>query len=146
MRGREFLYALKDRVRVGRPQEGEILIERLDVEFAFNETRREERLDLGSEDERWCVVCAVRHRVVERLDAEPVACEQERARLFIPQSEGEDAVEMREKIRAPFGVSREQDFRVRVGAKLSPARFKLAPQLAVVVNLAVENYREATIA
>src|SRR5205085_9682895 len=140
MRGRKFLDALKDRVRVGRPQKRQILIERLDVEFTFNETRRKERFDLGSEDERRrsVVACAVRGRVVERLDAEPVACEQERARLFVPQRKGEDAVEMREKICAPLRVGCKQDFRVRVGAKALAARFEFATQLAIVVNLAVE--------
>src|ERR1044072_1651707 len=46
---------------------------------------------------------------------------------------------------APLGEGREQNFRVRVGAKLSSERFEARAQLSVVVNLPVERERVAAV-
>ena len=82
---------------------------------------------------------AFREEVVERLDAEAVARHEERALFPIPKAEREHPAKVRETVLAPVSVGRRNHLRVAVGLKLVSRRAQLRAQLAVVVNLAVEN-------
>ena len=78
--GRELVDALEDRVRVGNPEEGEVVGDGVASKRRPRQ-RREKRLDLGGEVER-----PVALRVVERLDAEAIAREEQLAALGRPRS------------------------------------------------------------
>ena len=93
----------------------------------------EDRLRLGGEADPLAA-----HGVAERLDPEAVAGEDEAPATAVPEPERPHAVEMLEAIRAPLGVRVEDDLRVGLGAELRPLSLELAPQLDIVVDLAVE--------
>src|SRR5436305_13466535 len=76
--------------------------------------------------------------IIQRLHAEAVAREKERAFLPIPKREGPHAVETREARLAPLGVSGEDDFGVAFGTKAIAHRLELPLQLEEIINLAVE--------
>src|SRR5439155_26589361 len=96
--------------------------------------KREQRLDLGREQE-----VARRRGVVERLDSEPVARAEQAAQPAIPDGEREHALNAFETALAPPSVRLEQH--LGIGARAEPAArpLQLAPQLAMVVDLAIEN-------
>ena len=91
------------------------------------------RLDLGREAKP-----PRRGRVVERLHAEPVACEQHGRCSAVPDREREHAVQPIEHAGAPLRVRGEQNLGVRLGVELAAERAQLLAQLDVVVDLAVE--------
>ena len=64
-----------DRARLGRRSQGEIFLDRLRIEVAPQPAVRQQRLELGAEEQR----AVVEQRVVERLHAEAVAREEQRA-------------------------------------------------------------------
>ena len=93
---------------------------------------RLERPDLGGEAEDAPLV-----GVVERLDPERVAGEEERPLPLVPEGEGEHAAEAREHRRAVSRVEGEED----LGVALRPPRVagELVAQGAEVVDLAVQD-------
>jgi hypothetical protein len=94
---------------------------------------REQRLQLGREDQ-----LAVRQNgVLERLDAEPVAGEEQGLLRLIPEREREHAAEVRDAGLAPFLPGMDDDLGVGCGAEAVAARAEGIAQLAEIVNLAV---------
>src|SRR3954470_11241925 len=84
--------------------------------------------------------------VVKRLLAEAVAGEKQPPPRFVVDGEGEHAVEALRETFTPFLVAVDQDFRVGVIAVENVApRLEFAPQLGVVVDLAVEDHADATV-
>ena len=84
--------------------------------------------------------------VVERLDAEPVAGEEELGLLAVGDREREHADEMVDDCRAPLLVAAQDHFGVGVvGDEPVALRLELAAQLLVVVDLAVEDEREVPV-
>ena len=81
--------------------------------------------------------------VIERLDAEPVAREHDAAGLALPDRESEHAVEALDAARAPFRIGFEDDFGVALREEAISLLHELAAQLAIIINAAVENDREA---
>src|SRR6185312_17172355 len=92
------------------------------------------RLELAGEDEAIGLLA-----IEQRLLAEAIAPEQQRARLGVPQRDPEHAVEPREDAVAPRLVAVDDDLGVRVRVEAVPEPLELAAQLAVVVDLAVED-------
>ena len=78
-------------------------------------------------------------RVEERLDAEAVAGQQQRARAAVPGGEGEHPPQPREHLRAVAAEELEQHLGVAGSAQLEAVGLELGAQLAVVVDLAVED-------
>ena len=84
--------------------------------------------------------------VVERLDAEAVAGEEQLAALVIGDREREHAGEVVDDVAAPLLEAAEDDFGVGVvGDEPAAALLELAAQLGVVVDLAVEDEREVAV-
>src|SRR5262245_33521258 len=77
--------------------------------------------------------------VVQRLDADTIADEPQLTRTPVPQREREHAAQPGDTVDAPLLEGMEDDFGVAVigPPAVTPRRFELATQLAVVVNLAV---------
>ena len=84
--------------------------------------------------------------VVERLDAEPVAGEEQLAAFVVGDREREHAGEVVDDVAAPLLEPAEDDLGVGVVGDEPPAAgLELAAQLGVVVDLAVEDEREVAI-
>ena len=88
--GREFEDALEKGFGESRELEAQVLLERFFVEFALVGRVFEDALDFGGKDELRAAG-AVRNGVVERFDAEEVACAEEFLLLGIPDCECEHA-------------------------------------------------------
>jgi hypothetical protein len=82
--------------------------------------------------------------VVERLDAETVAREEQAPRVRIPERDREHAEQARERLDTPFFIQMDDDLAVRFGAEgvLAPQR---APQILVVVDLAVDGHDDGPV-
>ncbi len=85
-------------------------------------------------------------RVIQRLDAEPVAGEKEAALAGVPEGEGEHAAEpMEEPLDAPRFVAVDEDLGVRRRAKPVAEREKLAAELAKVIDLTVVGEKDIVV-
>src|SRR4051794_39943051 len=95
---------------------------------------------LRSEEQR-----VVEYAPVKGLLSEEIARDQQTASAAIPQSEGKHAVELADHSVAVFFIQVRQDFGVGSAAKCVSTFFELRAQLAVVVDLAVEDYGDAPV-
>ena len=116
--------------------QGEQMMQRDCVETGVHPARRQQRLRRGGEAET-----ARRFVVVQRLDAQTVAREEQR--VAVPDREGEHAVQALDTGFAPFKVRPQNDLGVAVGAEGMAERDQLGAQLGVVVDRAVEHQRGA---
>ena len=78
-------------------------------------------------------------RPVERLDAEPIAHEQQPPPWRVPDRECEHAAEAVHAVVAPLFIRVDDGLGVRARAVAMPGRFELAADVGVVVDLAVEH-------
>src|SRR5206468_12461461 len=83
--------------------------------------------------------------VVEGLDAEAVARGEEPAARPVPEREGPHAVEALDAALAPLAVGGEDHLRVGGAAEAVALRLELAPELPVVVDLAVVDELERAV-
>ncbi len=84
-------------------------------------------------------------RVVQRLDAEPVAREEQRLLVAVPQREREHAAEALDAALAPRLPRVHDHFGVAARAEGVPERRQLGDQLLIVVDLAVEDDDDAAV-
>jgi hypothetical protein len=118
----------------GHVQVKEVRVDGRGAHATLDEPCREERLELRAEDER-----AARAGPDERLDAQAVACNEQRPIAVVPDREGEHPREALDAAAPPLEVRLEDDLGVAVGLEASAARGELADELAAVVDLAVED-------
>ncbi len=119
----------------------EIAIEALEAEAAVELGVYEDGFQFGAEEE----VRAVAGEV-ERLDAEPVAGEDEAAARLGPEGQSEHAAKLREAGDIPFEERGEDGLGVGTGMKAVAAFFQFRAEFFVIVDLAVENdYRIAVL-
>ena len=78
-------------------------------------------------------------RVVQRLDADAIARDEQRARSRVPDREAEHAAQPGDRVRAPLLVGVNDDFGVGRRVERWPAASSSRAQLAEVVDLAVEH-------
>src|SRR5205807_450080 len=95
--------------------------------------RAEDELPIGQE------------RVIKRLDAEPVAGEEERLAVAVPQRKSEHAAEALHAVLAPLLPGVNDDLGVAPGTKYVTRAHELGDQLLVVVDLAVEDDDDAAV-
>jgi hypothetical protein len=93
-----------------------------------------EELELRAEQERGRAPV-----VVERLDTEPIAREQQPPRAGVVDRDRPHTVEAGEALLAPFVVGLRHHLGVARACELAAERLQLCAQLAVVVDLAVED-------
>ena len=138
--GRELSRFLEDRQRRRDRVEREERLERVQVDFTRHLGLAQQRLQLGRERQR-----AAGDAVVERLDPEAVAREEQALLEPVPQRDREHAPQVLDERRPPLLVQMDQHLRVALrGEPVSRALEPLA-QLAVVVDLAVLHDLDAAV-
>ena len=130
----ELADAAEERLVTGGRAGREELGQRRLIRPRLNQPALEDGLDLGGEDE-----AVADAGVVKRLHAEAIAREEEAAAGRVPDREGEHAAQPLDAGIAPLLVG--VDDRLGVGARAiaMPGALELAPQIGVVVDLAVED-------
>ena len=121
--------------RLGHVAEREVLLDRLGLDDADQVRMREQRLQLGAEQQH----PVGQDREVHRLDAESVAREEQRLAIAIPQREREHAAKARDARLAPFLPRVHDDLGVAARAERMPAGGQLDDEFLIVVDLAVEH-------
>ena len=129
--GRELADALEDGARRGDVFEGEESSQRFGVEVA-RLAGREERLDLRGEEQP-----PVALRIMEGLDAHPVARQDEAAPLLVPEGDGEHAVQAVNEALGLFLVEVDDDLGVGAGRELVAAGLEVPAELGEIEDLAV---------
>ena len=97
----------------------------------------EQRLQRGGEADAVAALVDV-----ERLDAEPVAGEDQPPGAVLDHRDREHAEEVVDEVGAPLGVGLEHDLGVRRREEAVPGRLELGAQLLVVVDDPVEHHGE----
>ena len=95
---------------------------------------------LRGEGHRPACVRIRRPRQVERLDAQRIPGQQEPALLRVPAGEGEHAAQPAHRVRPVQAERAQHDGRVAGGLELLPLGHQAPPQVAEVVDLAVEDH------
>ncbi len=130
--GGQFQDAAKHRERIGHPQEREILLQSLRVDFSPHFGQQEDRLDFGGEGEAICIV-----QIVQRLDAEMVAGQEQVAAALVPDGKREHAVEPPHALGTKPVIELEDDLGIAVRGECIAVGLELFLQLGLVVDLAV---------
>ncbi len=139
MSGRQLEHIVEQRARRGDVAIGEILVERDGIQLT-KDARLEDGFDLGAEYEAPTVPV-----VVQRLLAETVAGGQQTPAVVVPDCDGEHPAQMLHAVVAILFVGMHDGFGIAVCAEaVTPARQFFA-QLAMVVDLAVEDDQDALI-
>ena len=138
MAGRELFHLPEDRARRRYAQIAQIGGDRTGVDGQREPSGRAQRFELGRKRK-----CAVLLRPVQRLDAEPVAHEVERARGAVESREGEQAVRaLKRAIDAEAGDRLDQHLRVGRAAEVD---VELSRHLGPVIELAVVSDDDALV-
>ena len=136
--GRQLAHAVNGAALLGQP----VIEHRRDqgagLDPELRADRGHERLQLGGEDHPLTA-----GQVVQRLDAERVAGQDEIAGRLVEQREREHAAEPAQRVRSPAAPGLEHDLGVRAGAEADTAGRQLRAQVLVVVQLAVVDERHA---
>src|SRR5262249_7015245 len=94
---RQLADAGENRPVARRVEEREKMIEGVEIQIAWQIRRLEQRLDLRSE-----VHAPADYSVVQRLDADAIARQQQGSRPLVPDRQTEHAAEPRDGIRSPL--------------------------------------------
>ena len=140
MRGRQLANVLEDGPRRDDVFVGQELVDRFEVDLAAHLGARQQRLDLGAEQQT-----GRRLRVVERLLAGAVARGQQRPRAAVPQRQREHAAKPAEKRLAVLFVGVRQHFDVGARVERVPLLLELAADLGEVVDLAVGDHLDGAV-
>src|SRR5438093_7021287 len=101
-----------------------------------------QRFQLRTEDQR----AAWSDRVIEGLLAHAIARDKELAGMGVPDGESKHATQMVDTTSAVLFVSMNNRFRVGLSVELMSTRLEFTLQVAIVVNLAVEDNRDCAVA
>ena len=129
---RELPDSLEHGRRPGHELVAQVVVHRLEVHGPGDVRVLEDRLDLRAEDQ-----AVLGPRVVERLDPDPVARQQELAADAVPEREREEPAEALHAARAPRLVGVDDDLRVAAPPEAVPERLELPAEPLVVEHLAV---------
>src|ERR1700722_10017258 len=118
----------------GKISESEVLGEDGTTEPCIDSGVRENRFNFRAEDQTFGA-----ELIVERLDAQTIAREEDSLAASVPDGEGEHAAQVLNAVVAVFFVKMDDGFGVATGAVNMSARFELRAQVGVVVDFAVED-------
>ena len=130
---RQLVDPLKQRARRGGDDEGQVVIERCQVDAPRHLRVLEDRLDLRAEQNP-----AGKHGVIEGLDADPIAHQEELPMTGVPDRQCEHALEAAHEVGSLFLIEMNECFRVGARSVGVTLRLQLFPQAGVVVDLSVE--------
>src|SRR5262249_13333777 len=133
----ELADACEHRASLAGIPEGEIPGQQRFFELRRNRGMLEQRLHLACEGEEPAVPI-----VVERLLAEPVARDEEAARVLVPEREGEHAAKTLHAIGAVLLVRMDDRLAVRPGLISMAGGFHARTQRGVIKNLAIVDQPE----
>jgi hypothetical protein len=141
VRGRQLERGTEDGARLGHVAEREVVLDSVRIDAPLQRAVRQQRLELGAEQQ----VPVRQQRVVQRLHAEPVAREEQRLPVLVPQREREHAAEAVHAGFAPgFPAWTMTSVSLRVW-KVWPSAVEFRDQRLVVVDLAVEHDDDAAV-
>ena len=132
--GQQLVYAFEERLLTREITGSEQLRKTALVRLRLNETTRENRLDLGAEDEP-----IVADGPVERLDPQSIAREQQPPAGGVPDGEREHAAEAVNTVVPPLLVRVDNRLGIAAGVITVSGGLELRAQVGVVVDLAVEH-------
>ena len=112
--------------------EGQVCVDRFQVEVGLDEAARQHRFQLGGEDEE-----IADDGEVERFDAETVACDQRAAALAVPDGDAELPPQPARKRVLDLLVEVGEDLGVAAATEAVAAPAQVVPNGVVVVQLAV---------
>src|SRR5207302_1827050 len=130
-----------DGARLRNVAEGKIILDGEGIEIALETRVLDQRLELRAEDK----LPIREQRVIKRLHAEPVAGEEQRLAVAVPQRKGEHAAEALHAVFAPLLPGVNDDLGVALRKKHVTRARELGDQLLVVVDLAVEDDDDAAV-
>ena len=134
VRRRQLLDPPEDRPIPRHHAEGQVVLQRRRVDRAVDPRIRQDRLDLGAEQQFLAVPVDV-----QRLDPEPVPRQQEPPPRPVPQGDREHPPQPPHQVVAVLLVEVDDDLRVAVRPEPVPPRLQPCPQLPVIVDLPVED-------
>src|SRR5262249_6881002 len=135
--GHQLAYAAEERARPGNVAVRQVVPDGAQVGGRLDARDEQQRLDLGREVQ---VFAALMEE--QRLLAEAVAREDHASLSRVPDREREHAAQAMDDLLAPLLIGAQQDLGVRIEREAVAEPDQLAPQLAEVVDLAVEGQRE----
>ena len=121
MRRRQFGDPGEHAFRPGAVAQRQIGVDPGEIGLARHQWAFQQRLDLGGKDQ-----AAVRSVVVDRLDPEPVARDQDAVAAHVVQRERKHAAQMIDTGVTVVLVQMHDDFGIGIGAEAMAARFELA--------------------
>jgi hypothetical protein len=136
VRRRELACLPEDATGLGHIAQREVLLDGEWVDVALQAAVREQRFQLGAEQQR----AIVEQGVMQRLDGEPIPGEEQRVAVPIPQRKGEHSAEALDAVLAPRLPRMDDDLGIALGAEHMAERHQLRNQLLVVVDLAVVDH------
>jgi len=137
----QLLNAFDERARAGNVVQGQIVVQRAEVEAPIDLRMREDGFQLRAE-----VELAVAPMKIERLDSQAVARNDQALVAFRPDRQRKHSVEALKAIGVPLEKSLENYFGIAVGFEPVAARLQLRAQLAVVVDFAIEDQHGVPVA
>ena len=138
--GRQLARLAEDRQRRGDRVEGEVGLERVDVDVARHLGLAQQRLQLGGERQH-----PVLDPVVERLDPEAVAREHQPLLELVPQRDREHPAQVLDEGGPALLVEMHEHLGVAVRPELVAGVLQPLAQVAVVVDLAVLHDLDAAV-
>ena len=126
--------AAKDRPRMRHVLVGQIFVERLRVDLPGHVRHLQDGLQLAGEQQPARLVT-----IDQRLFSQPIAGQQQLLPLGVPDGQGKHAVESGEQLGPLVFVQMDQHFRVALRAEAVAGRFEPAPQVAEIIDFAVED-------
>jgi hypothetical protein len=137
----QFVGVVEDGFRVRDVAIGEVILDRLRVQFARQFRVRHDGLQFGTEDE----IAGRQQRIKHRLDADMVARQEHGLLVAVPDAEGEHAAQAVHAIGAPRFPRVQHHFRIGLGAERITHAFQLGHQFAVVIGFAVVDDHHAAV-
>ena len=120
--------------------EGQVRQHSAFVHFLYKGRMRQEALDFRAEEKRAVIR---RLAIIQRLDAEHIARQEEGLLLFVPDGEGKHPTHAVQNALAPFGVAVHQDLAVRMTLEMITLLLELGTDLLVIIDLTVKHQRVA---
>ena len=134
MAGRQLGDAAKDRPRMRHVLIGQVLVQRQRVDLPGHVRHLQQGLQLAGEQQPARLVT-----IDQRLFSQPIPGQQQLLPLGVPDGQGEHAVQMCQQLGPLVFVQVDEHFRVALGAELVAGLFEPAPQVAEIVDFAVEH-------